>query len=191
MDYQRKPIKGFEGYEIDTNGVVYSCRRTEHVRNTNGSFVTTVAGVGDKWITLKQSRDTIGYLMVYLQKDNRKHTSRVHKLVAETFIPNLNNAPCVCHRDGNNINNNVDNLYWGTHKENVADSIRHGTFALFDRKGELTGNSKLNEKQVRVIKHILTIPNHIDQKLIAKIFRISPQTISYIKSGKLWNHVII
>jgi hypothetical protein len=171
----RKQIKNFGGYEIDTNGVVYSLPKKRRIGTRE----------------LKQFKDDGGYLMVDL-RENGRHTKKTHRLVAETFLPNPNNHPMVCHKDGNQLNNNVDNLYWGTAKQNMADSVKHGTFALLDKNyGEGAGNSKLNEKQVRVIKHILTIPNHINQLMISKIFNISPQTICYIASGKLWKHVIV
>lgn len=53
----------------------------------------------------------------------------VHRIVALTFIgvPPFAKSE-VCHNDGNRRNNHYSNLRWGTRKENVADSIRHGTF---------------------------------------------------------------
>jgi hypothetical protein len=42
----------------------------------------------------------------------------IHRLIAETFIPNIDNKPEVNHKDGNKLNNHIDNLEWSTHKEN-------------------------------------------------------------------------
>ena len=59
-----------------------------------------------------------GYLNVDLWKDNKSHKVTIHRLVAEAFIPNPNNKPCIDHEDGNRQNNSIDNLRWATYSEN-------------------------------------------------------------------------
>lgn len=58
------------------------------------------------------------YLFVGLHKDNKVKLRNVHRLVAEAFIPNPYNLPCVNHKDENKTNNNADNLEWCTIKYN-------------------------------------------------------------------------
>ena len=65
-----------------------------------------------------------GYVYVELYGlDGKSRKESIHRLVAETFIENPNNLPCVNHIDENKTNNNVSNLAWCTHKENS----NHGT----------------------------------------------------------------
>lgn len=63
------------------------------------------------------------YLRVNLYIDGETKTVPVHRLVAETFIPNPNNLPCVNHIDENKLNNSVENLEWVT----VLQNANHGT----------------------------------------------------------------
>lgn len=70
-----------------------------------------------------------GYLRVQLWKNNKRHYKRVHRIVAEAFIPNLDERRNqVNHIDGDKTNNNADNLEWCTCKENVAHAIKTGLF---------------------------------------------------------------
>lgn len=74
----------------------------------------------NQYLELKQ-QTVYGYKYVgILIKKTRKRTSkRVHRLVAEAFIPNPNHYPVVGHKDNDKSNNNVDNLYWTTIQENT------------------------------------------------------------------------
>lgn len=60
-----------------------------------------------------------GYLKVCLQNEKSKQINhRIHRLLAENFIPNPENKPCVNHKDGNKQNNQLCNLEWNTDSEN-------------------------------------------------------------------------
>ena len=94
-----KPIKGFEGeYEISNFGQVKSLK-------TN--------------IILHQYKYRGGYLEVHLRQHSKKFHKKIHRLVAEAFIPNPNNYPEVNHKDENKKNNCVENLEWCTSEYNT------------------------------------------------------------------------
>ena len=74
---------------------------------------------------------TCPYLIIRLYKNGKCHHELIHRLVAKSWIPNPENKPEVDHIDHNIINNDVSNLRWVTHKENIIHSyetlppIRH------------------------------------------------------------------
>jgi hypothetical protein len=99
-----KIISGFENYSVSNFG---------NVMNNQTSKV------------LKGRPDKDGYLQVSLYKDSKPHMKIVHRLVAQAFIPNPNNKPCVDHIDNNKQNNNVNNLRWATVQENTHNKSKH------------------------------------------------------------------
>lgn len=71
-----------------------------------------------------------GYYFVSgsLGSRNNKITFKIHKAVAETFIFNKDKSLIINHKDGNKLNNNVDNLEWCTYQENTLHAIKYGLF---------------------------------------------------------------
>lgn len=67
-----------------------------------------------------------GYLTVRLSNNGKVVNYSVHRLLAEAFIPNPENKPCVNHKDGNKLNNSLDNLEWVTYAENTKHATRIG-----------------------------------------------------------------
>ena len=108
-----KDVLGYEGlYRVSNKGNVYSVERKDTL--------------GRKWggVMLRPSHNnTGGYLSVDLRKNGTRKKKRVHRLVAEVFIPNANNYSEINHKDENKTNNHVENLEWCTSKYN----INHGT----------------------------------------------------------------
>ena len=98
-----KDIPGYEG--------VYQVSNTGKVRSLN------YRGTGKTKI-LKQSTSKHGYKKVVLYKNKKGKTYLVHRLIAQTFIPNPNNWPQVNHKDENKTNNVAWNLEWCTSKYN-------------------------------------------------------------------------
>ena len=71
---------------------------------------------------MKGAIDRCGYRHVIVNRKNKN----VHRIIAETFIPNPDNKSCVNHKDGNKLNNTVDNLEWCNQSENVIHSFANG-----------------------------------------------------------------
>ena len=75
---------------------------------------------------MKLCLDRYGYLYVGLSKNGKVNYKKVHRLVAQAFIPNLNNKPQVNHIDGNKQNNCVDNLEWCDASYNQLHAVKLG-----------------------------------------------------------------
>lgn len=97
MDEIWKEIVEFPLYEVSTFG---------NIRNKKTNKV------------LKQSTN-VSYKYVSLLNNKKRYNLCVHRLVAKTFIPNINNKLTVNHKDHNPSNNNINNLEWATYKEQV------------------------------------------------------------------------
>ena len=121
-----RPVKGYEGlYEVSSLGRVKSL----DYHKTGKERLLKLANVGN------------GYLQAHLFKNKKHKIYLVHRLVAEAFIPNPDNKPCIDHIDTDKTNNTValnedgsvnyekTNLRWCTYKENSNNPITIGNFS--------------------------------------------------------------
>ena len=105
-----KAIRGYEGiYEVNELGRVRSVDRI--VNGKNGSTRKC------KGRELKPKMNKGGYPIVNLSKNGISKTMTVHRLVAETFVPNFDNLPQVHHKNHDKKDNRVKNLAWVTRAE--------------------------------------------------------------------------
>ena len=108
-----KEIKGYEGlYEVSSEGRVRSLDKW-----VKGKVLYLKKGK-----VLKESYSD-GYPQVVLTKDERRKSYKVHRLVAESFIDNPNNLPCIDHINTIRTDNRIDNLRWVSYKENSNNPI--------------------------------------------------------------------
>ena len=94
-----------------------------------------------------------GYNRRYLRCKIAGKEYNIHRLIAETFIPNPDNKPQVNHIDGNKHNNSVSNLEWVTAYENNLHARQTG-LALGPKSGEDSNCSKLDNATIQYIKSI-------------------------------------
>lgn len=111
MEEVWKDIKGWEPMQVSNLG---------KVKGLTGRILKTQIS----------SEKNGGYEWLYLFKEGRRKYIGVHRLVAQVFLPNPENLPVVMHLDDNTKNNRVDNLKWGSYKNNTQDSIQKGRFKI-------------------------------------------------------------
>ena len=135
--------------------------------------------------TLKPKITSNGYYMVVLSKDNKNNYKNIHRIVAGNFIPNLYNKPQVNHKDGNKLNNNVENLEWNTSKENIDHAKKLG---LRNYEGNGNPSSKLSESDVLEIRKKKNW-NYGDRVKLGKKYGVSGRCIAQIINRDTWRHI--
>lgn len=93
-----KQTNDFSNYMINNEGIIYSKPYKK---------------------IMKQQTSNDGYKIIQLAEKNKRQTFLVHRLVAMHFIPRIDGKDYVNHKDGNKVNNHVDNLEWVTNSENM------------------------------------------------------------------------
>lgn len=156
-------VKKHPGYGVSTAGVIIRIR-TRHV--------------------IKPSLNRDGYPQVCL--DN--YTNRVHRHVAETYLPNPEHKKQVNHIDGNKLNTDVSNLEWCTHIENMEHAVRTKLF-VSDRnkassRGEKNNSAKITENDVIQIR-----TSGLTTRELSAIYGISQHSINNILSRRTWDHI--
>ena len=160
-----KDVVGYEGlYLVSNQGNIKSLPRNGTCKQPKN---------------LKMHLGNRGYYVVTLSKNNIRKKFLVHRIVASAFIDNPKNLPQINHKDGNKINNNIENLEWITPYDNIRHSIE--THLKPNDKGVKNYHSKLSENDILFIR-VNYIPR---DKLygctaLAKKFGVAKSTLSYI-----------
>lgn len=178
MKEEWKTVVGFKGlYAVSNLGRIKSFARTvEFIRCGELSSASYSERI------LKLVPDVDGHLTVFLSKDGIKNTRRVHSLVAEAFLGPRPFNKGACHKDDIKTNNCVSNLYYGTQKENMLDSIRNGRAP----RGVKHGRTPLKDADVRKIR---TLRGKITIRDLGKMFGVAHQSIQAILDRKTWRHI--
>jgi hypothetical protein len=157
-----REVVGFPNYVVSSNGLVKSVR----------------TGCILKQSSIKE------YLAVTLYNDGLKKTWPVHKIVAQAFKGPKPEDKEVRHLDGNSHNNAVENIEYGTHAQNMADKVTHGSVSY---RGTAHLSAIMDEDKVRRIRQ-----RHLEGeslRSIANSFGCVPSTIYKICARKTWSHV--
>ncbi len=146
-----KQLKQFDNqYSVTDTGIVYSLK---------GNKKELIGKISNS-----------GYREVVINHKGKKKYLLVHRLVAENFIYNEFKARTVNHKDGNKLNNSVDNLEWCSDSNNLIHARDNGLLKI-----------KIDKKISEQIKNeIGTI------REIAKKYGIGKTQVGYIKQGKRW-----
>lgn len=176
-----KDIKGYEGhYKACSNGTILSVK--------NG-----------KVKELSIINRGLGYKAVHLCLNNKSKLFNIHRLVAETFLPNPENKPTVNHKDGNKSNNSIDNLEWATYSENNKHAIVSGLNKItkgchhhfYGKKGNLCHNyGKKHNKPSAAAKIVIDLNTGIfyeSVKEAANIVGVKRRILGAMLLGKINN----
>ena len=140
-----KPIYGFEGwYEISSDGRVRSLDRVI-THSKDKTWGVSKIQVNDGQI-IKSATNNKGYYYVRLYKNSKYYKRYVHRLVAESFIPEHKKSyKVVNHINGNHQDNRPENLEWCTQKYNIQQAFKNGlvkTRKMIRSTNILTGETK-------------------------------------------------
>ena len=137
-----KDIKGYEGlYQVSNLGRVKSLERYDSYNRK----------VDEK---ILKTKENLGYIYVNLHKNGIQKGYKVHRLVAEAFIPNPNNKPCVDHINTIKDDNRADNLRWVTYKENMNNP------ATKEKCSEINKGKTLSEEHKNKLSEALKGENN-------------------------------
>lgn len=166
--YQNKSLKdnipGYPGYHISKRGKIYSRW------DVNGK------GILSKRYHLKQPHlNKKGRYIIGLSQPGIGTTKwLVHRLVALVYLPNPEGLPYVCHKDNVPTNNSVNNLYWGTQKDNMSQASKEGR--MIQAKGKDSVHYKGTEIQRSYIPRLINLG--FTRKEISEIMNLGVQLVS-------------
>lgn len=163
MKERWKPISGFENfYEISNIGAVKSLYYNR---------------------LLKPMIDRYGYLYVNLSKNGSYKSKKIHRLVISSFSGE--SIKQVNHKDGNKLNNQLNNLEYCTCRENVQHAIQNG---LINNKGKHHHFAKIKEEDVIEIRD--KYKNGVSVAKLTKMYPISNSSIQDIVKNRHWKHLL-
>lgn len=173
MDTGLTELPGFPGYAINKSGGVFSRWRRGPSSKLGETWrnLTPVLIKGHGRVRLRSACQVFEYRFI-------------SRLVLTTFV-----GPCpedmeACHKNGNPLDDRLDNLRWGTHLSNMEDKVIHGTLA----RGSKIGTSKLTAETVLEIRRVRK-ELKLTYKEIGARFEIDQKHAQRICTGASWSHL--
>lgn len=161
-----KILNGYEGiYQVSNLGRIKSLDR--RVKDNRRERYQNLKGK-----QLKFTDNGRGYQLVFLTKESKRINKYVHRLVAETFIPNPKNLPEVNHKDLNKSNNCIDNLEWITN----ADNKRHYQKTDVAKVKRKEQGYRIQEKYKEKIKNKISFIIYAYTKLNYTLEKLNKET---------------
>jgi hypothetical protein len=171
-----KDIEGYEGYyQISNLGKVKSLHR---IVDNHSGFKKVLK---EKFLNPNISKT--GYYVVSFKKNNIKKTFKVHRLIANSFIPHVKDKKFVNHINGIKTDNRIENLEWCTILENNLHARKTG---LVNDSGCNHVSSKLTEEQV-----VFIIKSSLKLKDLGNMFNVDFTTIYKVKKRITYKNVLI
>ena len=147
-----KDVVGYEGmYQVSNLGRVRRC-------------------LGNRFRYLRIHSKVRGYYYVSISKNGIAKKIRVHQLVAQAFIPNPNNKPCIDHINAIKTDNRVENLRWVTHKENTNNplTIQSISASKMGDKNPMYGKKYTDDERMSISQKMKAL-------LKDKVYNVTPE----------------
>ena len=170
--------------------ILEGAKRNKYQLFTNGEIIA-LGRVGARGYTVKDKKlkpcIRNGYLSYSLNLEGKTKYYYLHRLIAQNFIPNPDNLPCVNHKDGDKLNNNIDNLEWCSYSQNNKHAFEHNRKQPTILKHEKHWNAKLTEEDVEWIRqHYIKNSCEYGQGALARKFNTSRPNIYDIINYITW-----
>lgn len=171
-----RAIKGYEGlYEVSSLGRIKGLSKAVHKGKCHRSWRERF---------LKCALDDSGYYRTNLAKNGTNKTVKVHRIVAETFLSNLENKPQVNHKNGIKTDNRIENLEWVTVSENLKHALENKLKLL---NGEHNPAHKLSYEDVCYIRsHYKPRDREFGTVGLSKKFGVHRKTIGRVVLFQHW-----
>ena len=171
-----KKIPNFTLYEASTDGFI----KTFNWKNQGIERI------------IKPSLDGSGYLSTMLKGDNGKTvTIKVHRIIAQTFIPSIEGKPEINHKNLIKTDNGVLNLEWVSRRDNILHAYKMNAMS---QKGECNSCATLTDNQVLEIRANYQYGKNCKQgktkKEIAEEYGTTFSVIKRIVQNRTWKHLL-